>query len=300
MGEANCQGALPKVLYIMGTARSGSTILEILLSSSPDVFGAGELTELVRDGFIENKECSCGKPCHFCDIWGEVIEGLDINDKEMVRWADLQKRIDWHDGFLRQLIGVDSRRDRKRYAALNRRLLKAIARVTRAPVILDSSKYAGRALALVRLVNADVRVICLTRSPAGLMLSFQKPNKDEQLPKGIFATLLYYLVTLTSLRIATYLLRKRVRSVRYEDLLADPDGVLRDIEAWAGINLGESRRRLQNSSEFPVGHLVTGNRLRKQGSVRFKPRSKTYVLPEGLGAKTAVKLMNGWRRMLGF
>ena len=70
--------------------------------------------------------------------------------------------------------------------------------MTGAPVILDSSEYAGRALALSKIVQADVMVICLTRSPAGLMASFQKLNKDEQRPKGPFAAMLYYLVTLVA------------------------------------------------------------------------------------------------------
>ena len=39
----------------MGTARSGTTILEILLSYGRNTFGAGEITALIQDGFIENK-----------------------------------------------------------------------------------------------------------------------------------------------------------------------------------------------------------------------------------------------------
>lgn len=299
MGETDCHGALPKVLYIMGTARSGSTVLEIMLAANPDVFGAGELTYLVQDGFLENKDCSCGRPCHSCGLWKKVIATLNMNEESLRKWSTLQKNIDWHDGFFRQCIGAVSRKDRQRYKEFNRRLLEIIGGVTDASVILDSSKYAGRALALKRIVQADAMFICLTRSPAGMMASFQKPNKDEQRPKGPFAAMLYYLVTLISLRIASVLLGKRVHPLRYEALLDDPEGTLRDIEAWSGIDLAEARRRLRAKEAFPVGHLVTGNRLRKQVEVRFESRMG-HASPAGLSAKAVVAVMNGWRWLLGF
>ena len=299
MYKANDKTPLPKLLYIMGTARSGSTVLEIMLAANPDVFGAGELTSLVRDGFLENKDCSCGRPCHSCGVWRKVIATLNMNEESLREWSALQKKIDWHDGFFRQLLGLVSHTDKRSYQEWNTKLLKTTQAVTGAPVILDSSKYAGRAMALSRIVQADVMVICLTRSPAGLMASFQKPNKEEQRSKGLLAAMLYYLVTLTSLRIASALLGRRVHSVRYESLLADPQGTLRKIEAWSGIDLSGARRRLQTREAFPVGHLVTGNRLRKQGEIRFEPRM-SHASPAGLGAKATVVAMNGWRWLIGF
>jgi len=295
----NANPDLPKVLYIMGTARSGSTILEILLSKGKGVFGAGELTSLIQDGFIENKQCSCGSSCADCDVWGRVSEILKLDKQELEEWAALQKKMDWHDGFLRQLFSMVSRKDTLSYRELNTRLLMVIKEVTGCNIILDSSKYAGRAIALARIVDADVRVICLTRSPAGLMASFQKPNKEEQRPKRPAAALLYYLVTLASLRIASALSGRRVYRLSYEALLANPNRVLREIEAWSGVDLSDVRGQLNKEKPFPVGHLVTGNRLRKQGEVRFEPRMNNAA-PAGLKAKAAVVVMNGWRWMLGF
>jgi|AntAceMinimDraft_9_1070365.scaffolds.fasta_scaffold06468_3 hypothetical protein len=299
MYENNVKTPLPKLLYIMGTARSGSTVLEIMLAANPDVFGGGELTSLVQDGFLENKDCSCGRPCHSCGVWRKVIATLDMNEESLREWSALQKKIDWHDGFFRQLLGLVSHSDKRRYQEWNTKFLKTTQAVTGASVILDSSKYAGRALALSKIVQADVMVICLTRSPAGLMASFQKPNKDEQRPKGLFAAMLYYLVTLVSLRIASVLLGRRVYPVRYESLLANPESTLRDIEAWSCIDLTKALQQLRAKEAFPIGHLVTGNRLRKQGEIRFEPElgDTMYI---GLGAKAAVTVMNGCRWLLKF
>jgi len=293
------QNKPPSVLYFMGTARSGSTILEILLANGVGVFGAGELTSLIQDGFCENKPCACGEDCHQCAVWGKVLQSLDMTGDEYVEWAALQKKMDWHDGFIRQIFSVVSERDKKSYRDFNMRLLMAIQQVTGCKVILDSSKYAGRALALARILNMNLKVICLTRSPAGLMSSFQKPNMDEQQPKSTVAAMIYYVVTLALLRVATVLLRGRVHQLSYEAMLSAPDESLKQLEKWAGVDLTDSRKRLQANQGFSVGHIVTGNRLRKQGQVYFKSGLDERKI-SGIGATLAVVVMNAWRNALRF
>lgn len=283
----------------MGTARSGSTILEILLAKGSGVFGAGELTSLIQDGFIENKQCSCGASCADCDIWGKVSEHLKLDKQELEEWAVLQKKMDWHDGLIKQLFSVMPKKDIFRYQELNFRLLMAIQEVTGCEVVLDSSKYAGRGLALLRVLKADVKVICLTRSPAGLMQSFQKPNKDEQHPKSPMASLMYYFISLMLLRIVSYILGKQVFHLSYESLIENPEGVVASIESWSGIGLSETREKLNTNEKFEVGHLITANRLRKQGSIRFDPRQSKP--PEfNLSSKVAIALMKIWKWILRF
>jgi len=295
----NASPNLPKVLYIMGTARSGSTILEILLSKGIGVFGAGELTSLIQDGFIENKQCSCGASCTDCDIWGKVSEHLKLDKQELEEWAALQKKMDWHDGLFKQLFSVMPRKDIFRYWELNTRLLTAIQEVTGCKIVLDSSKYAGRALALLRVVNADVRVICLTRSPAGLMQSFQKQNKGEQQPKSLLATLLYYLVTLTSLRAVSFKLKQRILYVNYDEFVKYPDDFIREIQCFGQVDLIETQNRLSKGIAFPVGHLITANRLRKRGSVQFSPEiAANHQL--SIFEKLILKLMCLWKKFLRF
>lgn len=293
------QNKPPSVLYIMGTARSGSTILEILLSYGVGVFGAGELTSLIQDGFCENKRCACGEGCHQCAVWGQVLQLIDMTADKYIEWAALQKKMDWHDGFIRQVFSMVSEPDKKSYRELNSSLLMAIQQVTGCKIVLDSSKYAGRALALARMVKMDIKVICLTRAPAGLMSSFQKPNKDEQQPKSPVAAMIYYCVTLALLRVSTLLLRGRVHQLSYESLLSAPDESLKQLEKWAGIDLSDARKHLRDNRSFDVGHIVTGNRLRKQGEVRFKAGLKDSE-PRGLAAMLAVIVMNAWRKILGF
>ena len=299
-GWSRLVAEMPELLYIMGTARSGSTILEILLASGDSVFGGGELSCLIKDGFVHNTTCSCGDACMDCEVWGKVVEDMCLDRQELEAWAALQQRVDWHDGFFRQMFRLLPDKDLERYRTLTSRLLEAISRTTGCAMVVDSSKYAGRALALARVVGVGIKVVCLTRSPSGLMASFQKQNKDEQRPKSPTAALAYYLVTLASLRLAIWRLgRENVFMLRYETLMANPEEVLESIGCWAGIDIKPTLRRLRRQKDFDVGHLVTANRLRKRGRVRFNPSCST-IFPRGITARMVVILMNLWRLGLGF
>ncbi len=299
MDKAGVPQDLPRVVYIMGTARSGSTILEILLGNGKGVFGAGELTSIVNDGFLNNADCSCTRKTENCQIWGAVKNSMGFDVNQFQHFNKLQKKVDWHDGFVRQLLGLITRGDAKKYADFNSKMLAIVKTVSGADIVVDSSKYAGRALALRSYANLDVTVVCLTRSPKGLMSSFQKENKDEQRPKSAFKTLAYYLVTMTSLRIASWRLSGKTVEVKYEDLLLNPISVLKRIETFCRIDLTETKSRIQGDDDFDVGHVVTGNRLRKTGEVKFW--ASTIDSNElGFTRKLALPLMYFWRWGLRF
>ena len=61
----------PKITYILGAGRSGSTVLERLLSSAPDVVGVGEVATLWRQP-LSDLTCSCGAPAPECAFWTDV------------------------------------------------------------------------------------------------------------------------------------------------------------------------------------------------------------------------------------
>ncbi len=259
-----------KVIYIMGTARSGSTILEVMLAHGENCVGAGELSSIVQDGFIDNKICSCGAPFNKCGFWSQVVSRLAFSKAEIEDWARLQKSIDWHAGFIRQLFHLISARDIECYRRYNHKLLQAICEVSGNYTIIDASKYAGRALALSSCDAIDLSIICLTRSPEGLMASFQKPNKDEQYPKKPWAVLRYYGFVMLSLRIAMFKLHGAVLSIVYEDLVKRPTEILALIAEAAKVSLGGVIKTVEHQERFSPGHIVTGNRLRKAADVYFE------------------------------
>src|SRR5580765_7706889 len=69
----------PTVIYIIADRRSGSTLLENILSRSGEIISVGELAMLkghiVKKGPGElwNWNCSCGKPVMECEFWPQVL-----------------------------------------------------------------------------------------------------------------------------------------------------------------------------------------------------------------------------------
>lgn len=286
------------VLYIMGTARSGSTILGILLSASDGICCAGELSHVFRDGLGSENVCSCGNVSGQCPLWSRVWGLAGWSPSDATESAHVFRSVESHTAFPR-LLGWSIRPSVwRRYEHLNRVLFTALADASQDSVILDTSKYASRALAISRLLGKRLKVICLTRSADGIMDAFQKPNHEEQRPKGPFAAAAYYTYVLACIRTVAAILAENILVLSFEDLLQDPDGTLAIIERWSGIDLCLSRQAVRSHADLQVGHLLTANRIRKLDHVRFLS-GPAPVKVSSPSRRLLVGMMSGYRRMLG-
>ena len=291
------EDGMSEVLYIMGSGRSGTTILEVLLANSPGTFGAGELTHILRDGFRDDGICSCGRSTSNCDVWSHVRRLGGWRREDLPEAIRLLRRIESHARFPLTVAGLIDGETLRAYRSLNRRLLDAVAEVTGARVIIDSSKYAGRALALSQCFPERVRVLNVTRSPAGLLGAFRKPRRDEQKQKSMVGALLYHGYVLMSLNAARRRLGPRSLDVRYDDLVSDPIATIRRVGEWWKRDVSVTLRKLELGELFDVGHIVTGNRLRYQGRVRFDP-SAASVQPAGPIGRLVIRVMELYESML--
>ncbi len=280
----------PEILYIMGCGRSGSTILEVLLTNNEGLAGVGEVTHIFRDGFIADTDCACGESTAQCAMWSAVRRGTDWRDREVRSAAELFNRVESHRAFFFSFCSIIGADIRKKYSEINELLFRTVGQVTGSNVVVDSSKYAGRALALSKVFPEKIRVICLTRSPAGILHAFQKQHKFEQKPKSTFATLVYYLYVMLCCRIVMSSLGKRAYLLKYEDLTRDPVSALKGIQEWSGYDLGQVQDLIKTEKELSVGHIVTGNRLRKLGKVKFRISSSVPAL-RGFWPPVAEKIM---------
>lgn len=289
----------PQILYILGAGRSGTTILEVVLTGASSVAGVGEVTHVFKDGFVAGDICACGMPAPQCPIWSKVHVSAGWNDGAVRRLAQLFRRFDWHAGFLSAWMGWYDAGEFSEYARANRALFSAIASQRKVDIIVDSSKYAARALNLDRIFGEHVRVICLLRSPEGLLNSFRKDQKDEQKPKSHLALILYYFFVLVSMRIASWRFGSRAFLVRYEDFVRQPDRVLGGLQEWLQVDLSEPRRRIAEKAPFSGNHIVTGNRLRKSKEIIFRVGEKKPEI-EGMLDRITVTVMRALESVLGF
>lgn len=299
LSKVNGKG-LPKLIYIMGTGRSGTTILEVLLSNNDGISGVGEVDHIFKDGYINDVDCSCGQTVSNCSLWKGVREDCGWNDVDVKALDRLFKSFSSHVRFPLVALGLISEKKINKYMRVNEGLFMAVSFRANAQVIVDSSKYAGRGLALYRCFPSNTKVVCITRSPSGLISAFQRTDTEEQRPKSVLGTFLYYTYTMTCFRIVGFLLRNDILFVRYEDLSEYPIETMQVIQDWANLDLSVAMEIVRQNKSLSIHHIVTGNRLRRKGKVRFATKQNRSYRFNNPFVNIVSMLMLCYRNMLFF
>jgi len=275
-----------KVVYILGTGRSGSTVLDTVLGNHSQMESLGELHRLPRNGWINCEFCSCGTRVTECDFWNAVRtewEGLNI-DYSLERYLRAQESY-LRFRYLPKLLlrHAISSEDFKAFVKATENLYLAIAKTNGSSVLVDSSKSPAFALTLCSAEQLDLRVIHLTRDARGVAYS-QKASfeKDEKAglerdlrPRSVLRTGFFWNITnLLSGFVRTRLGKQQSVRIRYEDFMDDPRDALSRIGDCIEMPLSELADKIEKGEDFTVGHNVAGNRLRMAGSVRLAPDTK--------------------------
>lgn len=266
-----------RVLYVMGLYRSGSTILDIVLANHPELVGVGELRNLPLSGWDHTERCACGEPVDHCVFWHAVRTTWEsrAGPAGVPRLAVLQNRFERIRSLPRLLAqGIVGRsRAFEEYCELLEGLYDAIALVSGRPVIVDSTKYPARALALLRAPGIDLRLIHLVRDGRAVIWSMRRKQSTELevAPERIarHTTRQWLLTNLTGGLVAKMAGAAAIR-VRYEDFVSNPGHELDRIGRLVGIATAELAQRVSNGENLDIGHTVAGNRVRMGGPVRLK------------------------------
>ncbi len=226
--------ATVRVLYIGGWGRSGSTLLDLILGQAPGVFSAGEVREIWQSGLVENRPCGCERPFRDCSFWQAVGDagfgGWDrVPLDEILR---LRYSLDRPWSFpalpLRHLVNPIGAQV-EAYTGTLQRLYAAIAEVSGASVIVDSSNLPSHAFLLRTMPGIDLRLIHLVRDSRAVAYSWSK-HVEKRKSTGPSASLPRYDVGSSSLRWLLYNgLTQTLRPLhvpyafaRYEDLVDAP------------------------------------------------------------------------------
>ena len=99
-------------------------------------------------------------------------------------------------------------------------------------------------------------------------------------------------------RLAQARLGSQCLVIHYEDFMAAPERELQRLGDWSGIDFSHVKQRIGSGENFDVGHLLTANRLRKQGRVHLRP--ETPLRQQLPGAhQVAAMVLNVWYALLG-
>jgi hypothetical protein len=240
-----------KIVYIAGLGHSGSTLLDLLISSHEQIYSLGEAKNLnPRD--LLNLHCSCGTSRAWgCPYWQEVGRVLEQEHGIDPRELDVMSN------------------DRTTFVEHNLALFRSVATITGKKFLVDSSKNPSRLRRMLESDAFDVYPVQLSRDPRGVVYSNAKKERNW------FGTATRW--SRVMLR-TQYVLREMDHTVvHYEQLATDPERVLRELMPRIGLEFEPGQLEWAGRERHNFG----GNRMRqsKSSEIRLDESWRTGLSP---------------------
>lgn len=285
-------GAPVRVLYVMGHAFSGSTLLTLLLGCHAEVATVGELgvAEAVRQRTSPDRYlCSCRVPIRRCEFWAGVRQQMAARGRPFDPWdSDLDFRVP-HGGVADALLRAAQRGPlleacrrggilvvpgaRRRLShTLDRiaTLARVVTELRGAAVFVDASKRPERAVFMQRDPRLDVRVLHLVRDGRAVVCSTMR---NRGWSAGVAAT--SWLQDNRRSELARrYFPADRWTRIRHEDLCADVGGTLARIHRFAGVTPCADIPRFREKEQHVIGNRM---RLDSLTEIRADERWRTEL-----------------------
>jgi hypothetical protein len=243
-------------VYIASCGHSGSTLLDSMIAAHPDAFSVGEVVFLdlyahmrkVKNEVTKfGNECTCGVDTIWqCPFWTEVERAITSDAGMSLRDIDLQHTED-----------VDVYREQ------NVALFEAVAKVSGASVIVDSSKAPRRLARLIATRVFDIVPVHLIRSPKGMVYSHIKKNITG---KHYSTTRQALQFPKRTLEIRSILRGMDYPTVRYERFVRNPEAHLRAIMPYAGLEFDPAQLEWASTEKHNLG----GNTMRRASSSEIR------------------------------
>lgn len=271
----------PLVVYIIGDNRSGSTLLDYLLASSPQAHSLGEMHHLNeyynKAGSYRrtNWECSCGKQLQECAFWSKIIHNIPVDEEFKVlfkirekKWSCISHALQWF-AIERILNNSNSQRLGKVIAENSWKVYHSARNITGKPIIIDSSKLAEKAFFLNKYKKGNIRFLLIERDIRAVAYSHKKwrakhklLSKDNIKPASIYKHIISCYKTLWHNRLITSIMCKYdhsdlVKRIDYFDLANDPRRNITEICKFLGIDNFEPP--LETNSYDDTPHVLGGS-----------------------------------------
>lgn len=219
-----------KIIYIAGADHSGTTILDMALSSGNQVIGLGELNTLIHADMRKehlDSMCSCGKTGKACYFW---------NDQS------------WYDENLDPVVNYQRLVDYFHLKFGEKRIL------------LDSSTNAFPYLSVL-IRNYDLKVILITRDFRSWVYSRTLSTKRTMLEN-----LVRWMYLNRSIRKKLKAMKIDPILVGYEELALYPEYILPRLCKSIGIEFSTDMLSMEHTNS----HIISGNIARADKEKRKK------------------------------
>jgi hypothetical protein len=264
------EASRPRVLYIAGVVRSGTTLLSNLLAQLPGTIGVGELRWFWRGLTVPDHQCGCGAPFSACPFWRDVIARLGrrgARDPQEVMRLQREAVGDRHHWAKSVRAGRRPTAEHQAYTESIVGLCEAISSVTGGATIVDSSKTPSDAALLLASGALDVTIVHIVRDPRGNLLSrlrrADEPHAGRPRPRDALATAATWVANNVA---ASALARSGSAAdrivVTYEGLARDPAGTIGMIAELAGLGDAPSSLFTPDGVFIEAVHSISGNEKR--------------------------------------
>ena len=232
----NSRLSMTRLVYIGGYGRSGSTLLEYLLTANPVIAACGEVASVLKKRPTKKKKCTCGRLVGRCSVWGF----LDLGGPHSV----------WDHAKLTLALLENSS---QRYAA-----------------IVNSSKTSWGSIItpfdLRRRLGQRFQLVHVIRNPRAVCWSAIKKGKRRRSLTNCWLRCCWSTFGWWSANLACEIFcwfhPARYFRVRYEDLVKSPEALLHCLFDTV---LPETVHVLAELGSSDNRHQLYGNRMRNQG-----------------------------------
>lgn len=271
-----------KVLFIGGTGRSGSTLLERILGEVEGFFSVGELGHIWNIKSKNKHLCGCGIPLERCDFWNKILSRTLSSSQDISELVKLQNNVE-RIRYIPQIIAPRIRSSQynknfQKYTSILGRLYQEIQEESGNQVIVDATKDASYAYVLSQIPNIDLHIIHLVRDSRAVAYSWQKKKvntqiytETEYMPRfSLLKTAFYWNGTNLLFDFIQDFASSYMR-IRYEDLVKDIEITLREITNLVKTNCSSNLNLSNSKISLGIHHAVGGNPSLGNKIVEVKP-----------------------------
>lgn len=268
------------LVYITSVSRSGSTLLDHLVSNHKDIECVGELRNL--NDYINKKglghswgwACTCEKTLDICPFWKKIITICE--QKEGMALADVPTRIEesGQSLYLRLLTSLvilfTFPRSLKEYlihwfyggkgnthiGSDYWRILSHISAITQKSIIVDSSKNPAQLYELIKAKQNDwnLKVIHLIRDGRAVSWSHVKRAKRKGKKTSFRGAVIRWLfINIKILNLRSLLSNSDYIMIRYEDLCREPETTISKICQKLSLPFDASMVKLKKGDKHNIG-----------------------------------------------
>lgn len=263
---------MPRVLYVGGMLRSGSTLASLLLTNLERHVAVGEVWLTFRNGVASNSQCGCGSAFRDCEFWQEVgkeaFGGWHTLDNDRILKA--QSRVDRTRAIPKILLGAGRRsfrHDLRLYRDALESLYRGIDRACGGATIVDESKRPSTAFILCGVPGIRLRCLRVVRDARAVAHSYMRditlpPGSDfhAKMPKSKPSKVARRWVTVNFSIGCLRLLRVPLLTVRYEDMTLSPHQELERVAEFQGSKFDPTSL---DPKSVPINsHILAGSRIR--------------------------------------